>query len=429
GTGERAFEENLLAPSVIQELAEVLVKGLFVNNGDQSTAQVFKNEYGQRPPSLLLISPGKACNLRCAGCYANSTDSHESLSFATVDRIINEAKTMWGSRFFVFSGGEPFAWRSEGKGLLDIVEKHRDCMFIAYTNGTLIDDTMSKRIARTGNLLPAISLEGWREKTDARRGEGIFDRTVALMARLRSNGVPMLSSLTATRENAEEILSPEYVDFLIKQGILLTWIFQYHPIGRAYTLDMMPTPEQRLWMWRRSWDVLRSRKMVVADFWNQGTVVNGCLSAGKYDGGGYLYIDWNGNVSPCVFVPYAPVNINKIYADGGTLNDAWNDPFFGGIRAWQKDYMDKHGNVLAPCPYRDHHNELQQIVREYEPEPIDGGSLAALTDPEFAQGLTAYGQQVMNLTNEIWEKGYLQVGNSRDLTRHPSEEFVAVKSN
>ncbi|MCE5260293.1 MAG: radical SAM protein [Chloroflexi bacterium] len=429
GTVDRAFAENLLSPSAIKEVAEVLVKGLFVNSGEQNAVQAFKDEHSIRPPTFLVISPGKACNLRCTGCYANSTDSREALSWDTVDRIINEAKTMWGTRFFVFSGGEPFVWRSGGKGLLDIVEKNRDCMFMAYTNGTMIDDKMSKRLAETGNLMPAISLEGWQESTDKRRGEGIFDKTVALMARLRSDGVPFGSSLTATRDNAEELLSKDYMDFLIKQGVLFTWIFQYMPIGRAFTLEMMPTPEQRLWMWRRAWEVLRSRKMVIADFWNSGTVVDGCLSAGGHGRGGYLYIDWNGNISPCVFVPYAPVNINKIYADGGTLNDAWGDPFFEGIRSWQKDYMkDKH-NVLAPCPYRDHYNELQQIVREHEPDPTDGGSLTALTDPEFAQGLTEYGQDYMHLTNEIWEQDYLQVGDARDITKHPSENKPKAKVN
>ncbi len=31
-----------------------------------------------------------------------------------------------------------------------------------------------------------------------------------------------------------------------------------------------------------------------------------------------------------MFVPYSPLNINDIYARGGTLNDAWADGFFAG---------------------------------------------------------------------------------------------------
>ncbi len=55
-----------------------------------------------------------------------------------------------------------------------------------YTNGTLIDDKLAARLARAGNLAPAISLEGWRERIDARRGEGVFSQAIEAMDRLRA---------------------------------------------------------------------------------------------------------------------------------------------------------------------------------------------------------------------------------------------------
>ena len=101
-----------------------------------------------------------------------------------------------------------------------------------------------------------------------------------------------------------------------KQGALYGFIFQYMPIGRSFTLDLMPTPQQRLWMWRRSWEIIRERQIFLADFWNHGTLSQGCISAGRDNGGGYLYVDWNGAVSPCVFMPYSPVNINDVLRRG-----------------------------------------------------------------------------------------------------------------
>ena len=94
------------------------------------------------------------------------------MEWSLVDRIMEEAKNLWGERFFVISGGEPFAYRSEGKGLLDLFEKHQDCFFMVYTNGTLIDDKVSERLAKAGNALLCLSLEGFKERTDARRGAG-----------------------------------------------------------------------------------------------------------------------------------------------------------------------------------------------------------------------------------------------------------------
>jgi MoaA/NifB/PqqE/SkfB family radical SAM enzyme len=229
-----------------------------------------------------------------------------------LDRIVTEAEQDWARHFFVISGGEPLAYRSEGKGILDLAEKHKDSFMMFYTNGTLIDEEVADRLANLGNISPAFSFEGWRKTTDARRGEGVFDQLLVAMKRLRDAGVLFGVSLTATKENAEEILSEDFIDFLFnQQGARYGWIFQYMPIGRSFTLELMPTPEQRLRMWRRSWEIIREKQIFIADFWNHGTAAFGCLSAGHYDGNGYLYINWKGSVNPCVFVPYTPVNINQ----------------------------------------------------------------------------------------------------------------------
>jgi MoaA/NifB/PqqE/SkfB family radical SAM enzyme len=292
---------------------------------------------------------------------------------------------------------------------LDAVEKHPDVFFLFYTNGTLIDERTAQRIAALGNATPAISVEGWRERTDERRGKGVFDRVLAAMEQLRKAGVLFGISLTATRHNAEEILSEEFIDFFFEQqGAFYGWIFQYMPIGRSYTLDLMPTPEQRLWMWKRSWEIVKKRKIFLADFWNHGTLSNGCIAAGRTRGGGYLYIDWNGAVSPCVFVPYSPVNVKDIYAQGGTLNDVWVNPFFADIRGWQESYMQNKGNWLAPCLNRDHHTVLSQLIAKHEPEAIDESAHAALLDPEYGKGLEHYGELYENLSESIWHEQYLQ---------------------
>jgi MoaA/NifB/PqqE/SkfB family radical SAM enzyme len=300
-------------------------------------------------------------------------------------------------------------YRSGGKGLLDAVEKHPDVFFMFYTNGTLIDEKTAQRLAALGNATPAISVEGWRERTDERRGKGVFDRVLAAMERLRRAGVLFGISLTATRHNAEEILSEEFIDYFFEQqGALYGWIFQYMPIGRSYTLDLMPTPEQRLWMWKRSWEIVKKHKIFLADFWNHGTLSNGCIAGGRTRGGGYLYIDWNGHVSPCVFVPYSPVNVKDIYAQGGTLNDVWANPFFADIRGWQESYMQSKGNWLAPCLNRDHHAILDQLIAKHEPDPIDESARAALLDPEYGKGLEHYGELYENLSESIWHEQYLQ---------------------
>ena len=406
-TVERMFTEYDLADNVSRGMFNVIIKDMVLNSRYSRVSQGFYQQYGEKPPSFLTISPSKACNLQCTGCYADSGPTPEKLPWSTVDRIIAEAKTLWGMRMFVISGGEPLSYRSEGKGLLDLVEKHPDCFFLMYTNSTLITDSVAERIARAGNLTPAISLEGWRERTDGRRGAGVYDRILATMDRLHGVGVPFGVSLTATRHNVEEILSDEFVDyFFMEKKALYGWIFQYMPIGRSYTLNLMPTPQQRMWMWHRSWEIMRQKRLFLVDFWNHGTLCEGCLSAGGSGDGGYLYIDWNGAVSPCVFVPYSPVNISNVYASGGTLQDAWANPFFSDLRKWQRTY--KRGNMLNPCPNRDHHNILEQLIARHEPESTDPNARAALMDPDYSKGLMEYNRAYRAMADVVWEKHYLR---------------------
>ncbi len=145
--------------------------------------QRVSEELGVWVPHFLLIDPTEACNLRCKGCWAGEYEVH-SLPFERLDRLFTEAEEL-GIRWIVLLGGEPFAY----KRLLELVERHPDMVFMAYTNGTFIDDEVADRLAELANFSPAISLEGFREATDRRRGEGVFDKVMAAMDRLTDRGV------------------------------------------------------------------------------------------------------------------------------------------------------------------------------------------------------------------------------------------------
>jgi MoaA/NifB/PqqE/SkfB family radical SAM enzyme len=403
-----ALDVYHLSESTISSLTDIVVKELFINQSMRKKKSIlFKEEHGYITPSFIVISPSKACNLRCIGCYADSNEKVRTLDWDLVNQIVKDARELWGTQFVVVSGGEPMAYRSKGKTILDIVEDNPETFFMMYTNGTLIDDEVAARMARLGNILPAISLEGWREKTDQRRGEGVYDKVMAAMDRLFEAGVLYGVSLTATRQNAEEILSDEFIEFLFKEKhAVIGWVFQYMPIGRAFTTKLMPTPEQRLAMWQQSWKLIHEKRVFLADFWNHGTVVDGCLSAGGHDNGGYFYIDWNGNVTPCVFVPFSPVNVNEIYSKGGNLNTIYDNPFFQRIRRWQKYEVDD--NLLMPCLIRDHNKDLRRFIQEYEPNAIDENAEMTLIDEDYAIALDQYSDDYRSLSQPVWEKVYLE---------------------
>jgi radical SAM protein with 4Fe4S-binding SPASM domain len=222
-------------------------------------------------------------------------------------------------------------------------------------------------------------------------------------------------SLTATRENADEILSDEVVEtFFDGIGASYAFVFHYMPIGRSFTLDLMMTPQQRLRLFERVWWLVRNRHIFIADFWNSATATNGCLAAGR--AGGYFHVNWNGDVSPCVFLPYSPVNVRDVFARGDTLDEVWEQPFFADIRRWQRGYGYREanepcpdcGNWLAPCIIRDHHAAFMALVRRHEPTPTDEDARAALLDSEYHAGLERFGRELEELTGPVWKERYQQ---------------------
>ena len=161
----------------------------------------------------MLISPTMRCNLNCYGCYAG-VYPQEDLPYEVIDRVVGECKEM-GIHLVLMTGGEPFL----RKDLFDLFEKHGDTMFQIYTNATLIDKKMIERFVVLGNVVPAISLEGLREETDARRGKGQFDRIVKVMDWLREAGIFFAVSTTQTSRNTDVLTSDAFIDFLSGEGM------------------------------------------------------------------------------------------------------------------------------------------------------------------------------------------------------------------
>ncbi len=411
-SAEAGFSRGLIGPMARNKLAEVFLGKIVYK--PKEVRQEFVEKHGMRPPGFVLLSPTARCNLKCKGCYAGSDATRKTtLPYDVVNRILNEKVKLWGSHFTVISGGEPFMYRDNGKTLLDIFEQHLDQYFLVYTNGTLITPEVARRLGELGNVTLAISVEGFEKETDDRRGRGVFRRILKAFENLRNAGVPFGISTTAFKHNCDRIQDDGFIKFFFEeQGAMYQWIFQYMPIGRSFTLDMMVTPEQRLRMYDRTWELVRERNLFVADFWNSGTVSSGCIAAGGAYGGGYIYIDWNGTIAPCAFYPFSVHNIKDIYTDGGNLDTAVFSPLLTKIRNWQREYFDdrpnyERGNLLVPCPIRDHHRRARAVVDEVNAKPIDKDGAHALEDSAYGRGMIEYGKKVDCLSCSLWKERYL----------------------
>ena len=408
---QKAFDSDTISPKCVKALSDIFLGKIYVEG--IYVRRTFEEKHGFRPPCFVTISPTNVCNLKCKGCYAGDVYERHTLKFDVFDRVISEIKEQFGAYFFVISGGEPFMYRESGKTLFDILEKHNDAYFMAYTNSTLIKKDVARKLSELGNFTPAISVEGFEKETDFRRGDGVYKKIMEAMDNLREEGVPFGISVTPTRYNADLLLSDEFIDFYFnKKGAFYGWYFQYMPIGRKPSVDLMVTPEQRYKMWRRIWKFVIEDKIFIADFWNSGTASDGCMAAAR--GGGYFYIMWDGTITPCVFVPFKDRNLGnlyKLYEEGKTITDAIKSPLFEEIRKWQYDYWIEKpacecGNLLSPCIIRDNSEEFYKIVKETEAIPVDEGAKEYLKFIEEGK-MPEYNRKYRQLVDSVWQKEYL----------------------
>lgn len=402
----RQLAAGSLSKEFVRKAGPQWIRGLIGEDGAEAR-DAFKAEMGVDPPHVLAVAPTGECNLSCQGCYASSSADLAAMPFRDLEKLVEEARRSWGIRLVVFTGGEPFLYRSGSKGVLDIAAANPDLLFLIFTNGTLIDDAIARRLVSLGNVTVALSVEGLRESTDARRGAGTFDAVIRGLQALREAGAWAGISVTVTRGNCEEVYSDEFLDFFFEENsAFYAFVFQYMPEGHDPDPLLMPTPEQRVWMWERSWEVIEKRRLVLFDFWNHASLVGGCLSAGRERG--YLYVDWDGNVMPCVFAPYSSCNINELHALGGSLNDAWASPFLRDIRKWQSRRTARGGplvcagaggNMMCACPVRDHYADFRAIVLRNGARPVGPTTGTCLSSADYTQPMIQYGTDLAHLNN------------------------------
>ncbi len=373
-----------LSKNVKKGILDNFISNFLLLSGERRRA--FTQRNGFYPPLFYVISPTMHCNLKCYGCYSANYARKDSLSYEKINQIIDEGKS-FGIFFYTISGGEPFI----RKDLIDIFERNNDCFFQVYTNGSLIDGKMAEKLSNLGNVFPCISVEGFEDETNERRGAGHFKKVVSAMNYMKDNGMLFGFSATATRSNNDTIVSDEFIDFYIKQGCFLGWYFNYIPIGRKPDPNLMPTPEQRNYRRKRVVEIRETKPIVVADFWNDGVLSHGCLSGGRV----YLHVNANGGVEPCVFAQFAADNIFD-----KSMEEILNSMYFESIRREQMGVK----NRLRPCMIIDHPKILRKVVAEGRAAATQEGGDSIITT--LKDDMDEYSRNYGKIADEVWEKEF-----------------------
>jgi MoaA/NifB/PqqE/SkfB family radical SAM enzyme len=339
-------------------------------------------------PWVILMDPTSACNLRCKGCWAAEYGNRSNLSLEDMSRVVTEAKAL-GTHFFMYTGGEPLIRKDD---VLEVARENPDCLFLVYTNGTLIDDKFCEDIKECGNIALALSIEGEREINDSRRGEGAYQKTLDAMRMLKKHKCLYGASVCYTSKNCESVTSDEFYDFLISEGAKFAWYFHYMPVGSGADTDLLLTPEQRELVYRRiraNRNSKTGKPIFTVDFQNDAEFVGGCIAGGR----NYFHINSEGDAEPCVFIHYSDCNIRE-----KSVLECLKSPLF---REYYKG-QPFNDNMLRPCPMLENPEALVNIVNK------TGAKSTNLVQEESAEELCAkcakYAQSWAPKAKEIWEE-------------------------
>lgn len=354
------------------------------------TSQIRKRREieGCNIPWVILMDPTSACNMKCKGCWAAEYGHKSNLTLDEMRRIVTEAKAL-GTHFYMFTGGEPLIRK---KDILTLARENKDCIFLAYTNATLVDEQFCEDMKACGNLALAISLEGDEETNDSRRGTGAYQTTVAAMKLLKKHKCLFGTSICYTSRNYEAVTSDEFYDFMIENGAKYAWYFHYMPVGSDADTDLLLTPEQREHVYR----AIRAKRnsktgkpIFTVDFQNDGEFVGGCIAGGR----NYFHINSEGDVEPCVFIHYSDSNIRE-----KSILECLKAPLFHEYYKGQPF----NDNMLRPCPMLENPQALRGIVKK------TGAKSTNLMKAESAEELCSkcdmYAKAWAPKAKEIWEE-------------------------
>ena len=281
-------------------------------------------QQGEHVPAFLIASITSSCNLHCAGCYARGL--HAASDEAPVDQLTGEQwKSVFaqaedlGVSFIMLAGGEPML----RKDVIEAAGEFPNILFPIFTNGTFFTEQYRTLFDRCRNLVPVLSIEGGQEATDTRRGAGMYDRLVRLMDDFCARRQLYGASVTVTRENYQEVTSPEFIETLTSRGCKLVIYVEYVPMDESEE-HLAPGEAERAFIAERVNTVRSTREdVILLCFPGDELELGGCMAGGRE----FFHINSHGGAEPCPFSPFSDVNVRDT-----SLRDALSSPLFRALR-------------------------------------------------------------------------------------------------
>jgi len=186
----------------------------------------------RNPPGPVVIwNLVRRCNLTCKHCYSISADK-DFAGELTTDEVFGVMDNLKLCRVpgLILSGGEPLL----RPDVFDIARRSKAMGFFTAlsTNGTLIDEAMTRRIAATDFDYVGISLDGLEAVHDRfRRKQGAFAASLAAIRLCRDAGLKVGVRFTLTQDNFADL--PGLLRLVEDEGIHRFYFSHLNYAGRG----------------------------------------------------------------------------------------------------------------------------------------------------------------------------------------------------
>lgn len=274
---------------------------------------------GLHVPPFMIASITSTCNLKCKGCYDREKKHNCSLELSENEwsDIFRQAKDL-GMSFILLAGGEPLTKSNIIRECMEFPE----IIFPMFTNGLLINEEWVDFFVACRNLIPIVSIEGDKNQTDNRRGEGVFERVSSSFDLLKKRNIFYGISMTVTSENFDSISDKKFIKGYIEKGCKVFFFIEYVPFDST-TENLVISEAQRIELDNRLRELREKYKGIFIAFPGDEKEFGGCLAAGR----GFIHINSMGSVEACPFAPYSDVNLKN-----STLKEALKSPLLSEIR-------------------------------------------------------------------------------------------------
>jgi MoaA/NifB/PqqE/SkfB family radical SAM enzyme len=303
----------------------------------------FQKETGGPAPQAVIFSPSMRCNYNCTGCYSRNHPQDHELSSERIDAFFSELEEV-GTSVCLISGGEPFMHRD----LPDLMQKHPNLLFIVFTNGSQITESLAKQLRESKNVVPTLSIDGSESTITQRRGKAAYSNIQRAIECFKGVNLLFGFSTMVTRSTLPEIMNEAFFADKVQQGYQLGFVLEYVPVGKDINRDQIL--DQALRDELRE-TVIRVRKKQPLLLFQLPDDTHDSFSCGAADR--FMHINSTGGLEPCPFAHHSDSSLSN-----QTFREALQSPLFKRIRETPAIFDKKE----LSCALAENENQLKTLI-------------------------------------------------------------------